>query len=128
MQPLRSILYYENDHDILVETVFSLREKGDLDVSVFETFDASIAHLHLIYPNLILMNAQMPDLSGMEILYKLRKQEHLSEIPAVLYTRESLDKEVVNNNNLGILDVLKKPMRGVDLNIRLHEIWRGFNA
>ena len=128
MQPLRTILYYERDHDIMAETLFSLREKGGLDVHAFETFDASLGHLEGLKANIILLSLEMPDISGVELLHKLRKYDNLAHSPAIFFTSQSLDNKIINNNDVGIVDILRKPMRGADLIIRLHEVWGEFDG
>lgn len=123
MQPLRTILYYDTNIEIVADTVFSLREKGGLDVFVYASYDESLPELSTLKPDMILVGAQILDLSAVELIHKLRTYDNLMQTPAVVYTRENLDKDIVARNDVGIIDVLKKPMRGSDLIIRLHELW-----
>lgn len=127
MQPLKRILYFEIDSDIRSETIFVLEEKGGFDVFAFETVESALERISELYPDLILLNAEMPEMTAPELLHKLRKHDHLAQVPAVLLTRQDISREILHNNDVGIIELLKKPMGNRDVIIRLHEIWGEFD-
>jgi len=44
-------------------------------------------------PNLIILDLQMPDMSGFEVLDALKRDPETREIPVVIYTSHVLDSE-----------------------------------
>lgn len=61
-----------------------------------------------IIPDLILLDLQMPKLSGEEVLKKIRANPKISQIPIVFLTGTDEAKEVQRLSSLGTI-VIKKP-------------------
>lgn len=103
--------------------MFTLCEKGGLDVINFNSVDEAINLGSEIRPDIILLNAEIDGLSAEELLGKLRKFDQIMGVPAVLFTNRQLPENFLKNNTYGVIDVLRKHTLGKDLLIRLHELW-----
>lgn len=123
MRSLKRILYLEKDKVVSSETLFSLQEKGGFEIYNFNSSEDVFKNAENIHPDLVILNVELPDLSCAEFLFKLRKYDHLSQIPAVIVTNRLKARDKLDCQELMIVDFLSKSIRGKDLIIRLHEIW-----
>lgn len=60
-------------------------------------------------PDLILLDQNMPAMSGNDVLRKLRDDQSLREIPVIMVTANDLDDEVIEALDLGANDYVTKP-------------------
>jgi DNA-binding response OmpR family regulator len=60
--------------------------------------------------DLILLDIEMPKLSGLDILKRLRQKVDKSMLPIIMFTGNEDDKDVVQALKLGANDYLKKPV------------------
>lgn len=65
--------------------------------------------------DLILLDHQMPDMDGPEILKKLRADEATSRIPVIFMTGLDDDDELARLKELGAADCVRKPPVAADL-------------
>jgi len=80
--------------------VYSMQYEEDL----FET-------LERVIPDLIILDVQMPDSDGFQIIRKLNKDVRYSRIPVVFLTGAKVDEEsIAKGMNLGAYDFLTKPV------------------
>jgi two-component system, response regulator len=63
------------------------------------------------YPNLILMDLNMPLLNGCETLLEIRKSALFGHIPVVMLTTSSAEHDIVRCYQLGVNAYMKKPVR-----------------
>ncbi|MCE7948566.1 MAG: hybrid sensor histidine kinase/response regulator [Chloroflexi bacterium CFX4] len=104
-----TILYIEDDpgSQVLVERVL-----GDAGFNVvlasrgLEGLDAAVKHL----PNLILMDINLPDMTGREITTRLRADERFRSVPIVALTAQSQGGEREKAIAAGLTGYLTKPI------------------
>lgn len=60
-------------------------------------------------PDLMLLDQNMPGMSGNQVLRKMRDDEQLKEIPVIVVTANDLDDEVIEALDLGANDYVTKP-------------------
>jgi DNA-binding response OmpR family regulator len=103
------ILLIDDEKIISEAVVKSLIKKGySVDVCHSSTEGANLAD-NGDY-NLILLDIEMPGLSGLEILRGLREKVDKSLLPIIMFTGNEDDKDVVEALKLGANDYLKKPV------------------
>lgn len=61
-------------------------------------------------PDLILLEPQLPDNDGMEVLSELNNEPALSEIPVVVLTSSELGKDIVKSHGLDADHYIQKPV------------------
>jgi putative two-component system response regulator len=70
-------------------------------------------------PDVILIDVMMPHISGLEILAKLREDERLAHIPAIVLTASDNDQTKMEALELGAADFLSKPVNAAELVVRV---------
>lgn len=60
--------------------------------------------------DLVLLDIMMPDLSGSEVLKRLRKEKTQFELPIIMVTGKSDTEDIVENLRLGANDYIVKPV------------------
>ncbi len=61
-------------------------------------------------PDLVLLDVMLPKLDGFEVLRRLRADERTRELPVVMITTFSRDKDVERGRSLGASDYMVKPL------------------
>jgi two-component system, response regulator len=62
------------------------------------------------HPALILLDLNLPKISGIEILNRIRADERTKNIPVVVLTSSRLDKDRIESYNLGVNSYIVKPV------------------
>ena len=60
-------------------------------------------------PQLILLDLNLPDISGIELLRRIKKDKSLYEIPVVILTMSNEDQDIQKSYDLGASSYLVKP-------------------
>jgi len=60
--------------------------------------------------DLILLDVEMPEMSGFEAMAKLKENPDWKEIPVIFVTGWSDEKLIANAKKAGVLDIIKKPI------------------
>ncbi len=110
MKPMRNILS------------FSLRKYG------YKVNIASKGYVALKYAfdenplDLILLDINMPDMDGYEILRKLRESEINKDIPIIFLTAEGQKRDIQKGIEAGVNDYVVKPFKFADLHKRIEKL------
>lgn len=61
-------------------------------------------------PNLILLDINLPDISGIDLLKQIKKDARFSKIPVVILTGSNEDEDIQKSYDLGAGSYLVKPI------------------
>jgi len=61
-------------------------------------------------PGLILLDLQMPRMTGLEALEEIKKDPGLRSIPVVVLTTSSADEDISRSYDLGVASYIRKPV------------------
>lgn len=103
------IMVVEDDQQILDMMELLLRRIGYEPVLVPDVLDA-LKRVRTTPPDLVLLDIMMAPMNGWEFLEKVRREEHLRELPILLFTAAPEVEEkiaLMQDKNLG---VLQKPV------------------
>ena len=105
---MKKILVIEDDCLTCASIMVALRRKG---YEVVNAGDASTGFAMALTerPHLILSDVHLPDVSGVDLLKKLRARPDTSAIPVILMTGAGNDDRARSSMNLGADDFLEKP-------------------
>jgi PAS domain S-box-containing protein len=104
-------VHYIEDNEVNVEVmrgVLMQRPQIELDVSMLGL--DGLAAVRLRKPDLILLDMQLPDISGMEVLRHLKQDADLSHVPVVVVSADATAENIQEALELGALHYVTKPV------------------
>ena len=78
------------------------------------------------WPDLILLDINMPRKDGKQVLREIRENKELKTIPIVMLTTSDQDKDIIESYELGVNSYISKPVRineFIDVINKLEEFW-----
>jgi two-component system cell cycle response regulator DivK len=117
----KTILYVEDNEfnrkivkQLLAQTKYRLREAAD--------GETGLRMAHAEAPDLILMDVQLPKMSGLEATRRLRADPQTAAIPIVVITSYALSGDAEKAKDAGATAYLAKPYSPRDLLAKIREI------
>ncbi len=107
------VLVIEDSPDIREFLVEGILKPHDFDTAVAVDGAEGLEKALELKPDLILLDYELPYLSGMDILRKLRRQN--SKVPVILMTSHGSEQLAVEFFRLGVEDYLTKPFNPNEL-------------
>ena len=92
MQGLRRVLVVEDD-ERQRESIGQLLATGEVQIVGVESAAAALAELQSSTFDCVVMDLNLPDLSGYELLQKMAEQDEVSFPPVIVYTGRSLSRD-----------------------------------
>ncbi len=71
-------------------------------------------------PDLILLDIMIPVTDGFQVLRKLKSQEETKNIPVIMLTARSQEKDIVDGIEAGAVDYVTKPFSSAELIARVN--------
>lgn len=81
--------------------------------------EQAIERITATLPQLILMDVMMPGMSGFQVVERLNQKKETRSIPVIFLTARAESEDVVHGFNLGGVDYITKPFKGVELRSRV---------
>ena len=102
------------------------RGSASFDVEAVSDGTSALARLEDDTPyELVLLDIMMPGASGLDVLRRLRRLEHRSDVPVVILTAKGQDADRAEAFALGANDFVTKPFSPKKLLGRIDEILAG---
>ena len=116
----RHILLIEDDEGICLVTKFSLEMDKIWLISTASCGREGIIKAQTIHPDIILLDLMMPDRNGLEILKELKSDRMTMQIPVILFTAKTVDKEITEliDNHL-VKGIITKPFDSLALSTKI---------
>lgn len=120
---LMTILLVEDslaDVELILEALTSAKVANQ--VTVVRDGAAALEHLHAHegrYPDLVILDLNLPKVSGHEVLATMRASESMRRIPVAVLTTSSAEADVAKTYDLGANCYLTKP---VDIDQFIHVV------
>jgi len=84
--------------------------KPEYEIIVAKNGDSGIAAAEKHIPDLILLDVIMPEMSGFEVLAKLKESDVTKNIPVIFITGlAGIAEDKEKNQSLGVVDFISKP-------------------
>lgn len=120
---LNRILHVEDEPDIRTITKVALEKIGQLSVESCASGQDALDCINTFAPDLVLLDAMMPEMDGPEVLQRLRARDDTKDIPIVFMTAKVQAAEIEAYKSLGAVDVISKPIDPITLHQQLKDIW-----
>lgn len=92
------------------------------DVALVELGTEALDFLHFKHPDLVLMNVNVSDMDGYEILEKMRSRESLKDIPVILMKDERDTASELKGLQAGAVDFVSLPFEPEVLKTRIDHV------
>ncbi len=113
------ILVAEDEPYILKALDFRLKNLGHEIIAAVDGGEAlEIATKEK--PDLVLLDIMMPVMDGFQVLRKLKSQEKTKNIPVIMLTAKSQEKDIVTGLEDGAADYITKPFSFAELIARVN--------
>lgn len=98
------------DNTVNLELVVALLEQEGCEVLVAETADEALSLAQTAHPDLILMDVQLPGMTGYEATHRLKADPATAPIPVVALTAQAMQGEEARAIEAGCAAYLAKPV------------------
>ena len=115
---MAKILLAEDEKQIADMISFKLTNGGHKIVRA-QDGEQALALAGREVPDLILLDAMMPGVSGFEVLRRLKSDSSLRSIPVIMVTAKGHERDVLNGLRGGAVDYIVKPFSLKELSARV---------
>jgi DNA-binding response OmpR family regulator len=125
---LKPLLFAVDDEADILELIAIHAQKAGFRIKTFSRGEPLLKTLSAEIPDLILLDLMLPDLDGLEICKRLKKDERTAAIPVLILTAKGDETDVVLGLELGADDYMVKPFSPKELMARIRAILRRHKA
>jgi two-component system cell cycle response regulator len=112
-QNRKRIVYFDDVYHSLITTKEKL--KKHYEVYLVQTLEAMYEVLRKAGPELILLDINMPQIDGFEVIKRLKADIEFKHIPVIFLTARKDRQTITEGMSLGAVDFLVKPVSNADL-------------
>jgi DNA-binding response OmpR family regulator len=120
----KPMLFAVDDEADILELIAIHAQKAGFHIKTFNRAEPLLKALIGEIPDLIILDLMLPDLDGLEICKRLKKDERTAAIPILILTAKGEETDVVLGLELGADDYMVKPFSPKELVARVHAILR----
>ncbi len=90
--PIRKALIVE-DEPLMRKSIVDLLDEGNVEITAVESGEEAFELIKKERFECMILDLGLKDLSGFDLLEKIRKNEKISDLPVIIYTGQDLSKE-----------------------------------
>jgi two-component system, OmpR family, alkaline phosphatase synthesis response regulator PhoP len=118
------VLIVEDEHDIAGLIKRTLERTGETEAEIVGSGDAALKAVADRSPDLIILDLNLPVLSGVEVCRILRARSDAKHLPIIILTARSGEDDRVSGLELGADDYVTKPFSLRELTARVRAVLR----
>ena len=118
------VLVVEDEQDIAELIKHTLEKSGDTNVEIVNSGDAALKAVSGEEPDLIMLDLNLPVLSGVEVCRILRARPATAHLPIIMLTARSTEADRVTGLDVGADDYITKPFGLRELSARVRAVLR----
>jgi DNA-binding response OmpR family regulator len=127
--PRHRVLIVEDEQDIAGLIKHTLERGGDAEAQIVASGDAALNAVAARPPDLIILDLNLPVLSGLEVCRTLRARADVPHVPIIMLTARTSEDDRVLGLDHGADDYVTKPFSLRELSARVRAVLRrGANA
>ena len=119
------VLIIDDEMHIVELLRFNLETSGYKTIYSYDGFDGFIKAREE-KPDLILLDWMLPNISGIEVLKKIRQDADLKKIPVIMLTAKNMEDDKVEGLEVGADDYITKPFSIKELLARITSVMRRY--
>lgn len=118
------VLVVEDERDIAGLIKHALERQGDFEVECVSTGDAALRAMNAKVPDLVVLDLNLPVMSGFEVCRIMRGRPHTQHVPLIMVTARAGESDRVSGLDLGADDYIVKPFSPRELAARVRAVLR----
>jgi CheY-like chemotaxis protein len=115
------MLYVEDNRLNAILFEEAVRMRGGIELQVAEDGAEALALARQWPPEVLVLDAHLPDMSGYELLLRLRELPALAGVPAFMCSADAMDEDIRRARDAGFIGYWTKP---VDLSRVMSDLGR----
>jgi two-component system alkaline phosphatase synthesis response regulator PhoP len=121
----RKILVVDDEEHIVELLKFNLEIKGYKVEVAYDGLDGFIKSKE-VNPDLILLDRMLPNMDGIEVLKRVRNDENIKNIPVIMLTAKTMEKDKIEGLEVGADDYITKPFSIEEVLARVNAVLRRY--
>lgn len=117
------VMYAEDDEDIRMIAKMAMEMNDTLQVQDYNSGAKILENLLNVKPDIIVLDVQMPDLSGVDTLDKIKATKGFENVPVIFLTSSLGEGELALYYAVGAAGVLEKPFDPMTLAYKIINIY-----
>jgi two-component system alkaline phosphatase synthesis response regulator PhoP len=118
------VLIVEDEHDIAGLIKHTLERSGDAEAQIVGSGDAALAAVAERPPDLIILDLNLPVVSGLDVCRILRSRTDTPHVPIIMLTARTSEDDRVSGLEHGADDYVTKPFSLRELSARVRAVLR----
>ena len=118
------VLVVEDEQDIAGLIKHTLERTGDASVQTVGRGDEALRAVAELAPDLVILDLNLPVLSGTEVCRLLRQRPETARVPIIMLTARTSEADRVSGLDLGADDYITKPFSLRELGARVRAVLR----
>lgn len=106
-----SILYIEDDADNVVLMQHIFKKNPGYGLSVARSAADGLAQAEKLKPDLIILDINLPDKNGFEVLKLIKRSQNTRNIPVVALTSDAIPSHIMAGYEAGFAEYITKPVK-----------------
>jgi DNA-binding response OmpR family regulator len=124
MSRIARVLVVEDEQDIAALIKHTLERSGEMEASIVESGDAALRAIAEQPPDVVILDLNLPILSGTEVCRILRSRPPTANLPIIMLTARTTESDRVAGLDLGADDYVTKPFSLRELGARVRAVLR----
>ena len=122
--PKHRVLIVEDEPDIAGLIKHTLERSGEVVAEIVNSGDAALRSVGAQLPDLVLLDLNLPVLSGIDVCRILRSRPDAKQIPIIMLTARTAENDRVSGLEIGADDYVTKPFSLRELTARVRALLR----
>ena len=118
------VLVVDDEQDIAGLIKHGLEKGGEIEAEVVTAGDAALKSVTERTPDLIILDLNLPVLSGLEVCRILRARPNTATVPIIMLTARTTESDRVTGLDVGADDYITKPFSLRELTARVRAVLR----
>jgi chemosensory pili system protein ChpA (sensor histidine kinase/response regulator) len=124
LEKVRTVMIVDDSVTVRKVTSRLMERQGWEVITAKDGLDA-VTQLQDIYPDVVLLDIEMPKMDGFEVLRRVRGDERLQKLPIIMITSRTGEKHQEQALELGVNSFLGKPFQEANLISTIEEVISG---